>query len=141
MCDLNNIKTNRRIGYKLLAIKKDKPGFFYSSFTGQRIKPGKVPNPPVWANRLTHYWNSDLDSYPLRRCYLFNPKFAGMTSAFLTKEDLYDCLIRYSNVSYTSKEYKLVKVKITFEKEVFLGNYWERKVICSSYIKNIEIIK
>lgn len=138
MCTVTNIKTNRRIGYKALAYKDDK---FYSSFTGQEMKIGKVPFPPVIAERLSFSWNNRLDKYPLKSCSFYNSDFAGKTSAFIEKDDakrLNDSLIDYCAIR---SDYRFVLVKIIFDGDVFLGDYHEDPVIISDTIRSIEIIK
>jgi len=132
--------SRKRVGYKFLYMKSGK---FYSSFTGQQIKVGKVPKAPLKAKRLTNYWNDLLDTKVMSNLPFYNPKFAGMTSAFINKRDAYDFfnIIASSNFIRFDSAMIPVLVKITFRAPVFEGVYSWSKVIASNYIDKIERIK
>ena len=134
MCNITNIKTNRRIGYKVLAYDNNK---FYSTFTGQEMKVGKVEEPPFRCKKLSDYWNTDLD-YNLKTCGFYNHNFAGKTSAFIDKEE---AIYLLNNINKEMFKFTAILVKITFGSITYKGTYHNIPVICSDTIKSIEIIK
>jgi hypothetical protein len=133
MCNL----TKRRTGWKVLAyIDKN----FYSTFTGQRIRTGKVPKPPVKCNRLTDNWNSSLDKYNLKHCGFYHESFVGKTSAFIT---LWEAINLYNDINngIIFNDTKIVLTKITFDNVTYTGTYQDHKIIASDTIKSIKIIQ
>jgi len=139
MCELTGNKTKKRVGYKVLAYKDGK---FYSTFTGQLFKTGKVKKAPKYCKRLDTYWNGYLDREPLKCQGFYRPFFDGKTSAFTKKSDLNFLYNRIAG-SCLKRGYKLIKTKITFEGDRFEG-YYEikaRPIIAGDTIKSIEIIK
>lgn len=145
MCIVTNIKTNRRIGYKIMAIKQDlksKTTLFFSGFTGQEITVGKVPLPPKRCNRLINAWNQDLDIKELKNLAFYNKEMIGKTSAFLSIDDLKKPFISIlATASARRIGYRSAIVKITFDKEVFKGTFSGFDVILSSWIKSMEIME
>lgn len=137
MCDITNKKTNRRIGYKVLVYRDGK---YYSTFTGQEIKVGKVSMPPTYVKRISSYWNSRVDDHPLCACVFYNAKFKGKTSAFINKQHGERF---YLHLSYATlfTEGEIVLVKITFINNVFVGEYQGKSIIASDMIKSIKQIK
>lgn len=139
MCEVSSIKTRRRVGYKVMAIDGD--GNFYSTFTGQKISTGKVPDPPqTISRRLSNYWNSGLDEKPLHHCHFYRHRFKGKTSAFVNKRHaifLFNELIQY----WFNSKFTLVLVKIKLSGEVYKGTYHTNETIVSDTIESITIIK
>lgn len=140
MCELSSIKTRRRVGYKVMAIDGD--GNFYSTFTGQKISTGKVPDPPqTICQRLSNYWNSDLGDKPLYRCFFFNRRYVGKTCAFVNKRHaifLFNELIQWG---WFNSKFTLVLVKIKLSGEVYKGTYHTNETIVSDTIESITVIK
>ena len=139
MCTISG-PSRKRVGYKFLYMKSGK---FYSSFTGQQIKVGKVPKAPLKAKRLTNYWINILDTKIMSNLPFYNPEFDGMTSAFIDKRDAYDFfnIIASSNFIRFDSAMIPVLVKITFRYPIFDGAYNLRRIIASNYINKIERIK
>jgi len=137
MCELTGKTTNRRTGYKVLAYKDNK---FYSTFTGQQIKVGKVPMPPVRCNRLSNNWNDNLDDMTLKTFCFYHKTFVGKTSAFVDK---LDAIVLYNNIKEKilfDNTLEVVLTKITFDNTTHIGSYQEYNIIASDIIKSIKII-
>ena len=137
MCNITDIKTRKRIGYKVLGYKDNK---FYSTFTGQEIKVGRVPRPPRNANRLNNYWTRELDDNTLRTTGFYNKLFAGKTGLFTNIEHAKRMCRYITNLATFDDKIKIVLVKIKFDNTTFLGEYSSNEVICSDVIKSIEIV-
>lgn len=138
MCILTGKTTKRRTGYKVLAYNGKN---FYSTFTGQIIKIGKVPKPPRSCKRMTANWNTGLDYSYLKDLVFYHPNFVGKTSAF-TK--LYDALFLFKDIdgSVRFKNIDIVLTKITFDNTAYTGFYDRTMpIIASDTIKDIKIIK
>ena len=139
MCELSGKTTKRRIGYKVLAYKNGK---FYSTFTGQQIKIGKVPMPPMICNRISRNWNSDLDDTYLKKLPFYNKDFVGKTSAFIK---LYAAKSLFHDITteVIFNDMDIVLTKITFDNITYTGKYGicNDPIIASDTIKSIEIIK
>ena len=134
MCDITG-KTRKRTGYKVLALKNDK---YYSTFTGQEIKVGKVPMPPVRCNRISDNWSKSLDITPLKQCSFYNKSFVGKTAVFLS---LIDAKEKCTYIAVTVfKDFQIVIVKIVFSGIVYSGVY-DAPIIAGDTIKSIELIK
>jgi len=139
MCTISG-PSRKRVGYKFLYMKSGK---FYSSFTGQEIKVGKVPIAPRRAKRLNNYWPNLLDIKVMSDLPFYNSKLAGMTSAFINKRDAYDLFNDIASSNYIKFDSAMIPVlvKITFRYPVFEGAYSWSKTIASNYINKIERIK
>lgn len=135
MCEIIG-KTNKRIGYKVLAYKNNK---YYSTFTGQEIKSGTVPKAPKYCRRLSSFWNDQVVDGRLSSCGFYNKDFANKTSAFI---DVFYArkLARDIKRYICDGSYSIVIVKITFTGVVFYGNYssCEDNIIAGDNIKTIK---
>lgn len=152
MCDITNVKSKTKVGYKVLAYDKDTKKF-YSTFTGQEIGIGKVPLPPVRCKRLSYAWLDSLDDQSFKHSRCFKPEFVGKTSAFLSKyyamklraeleSENHDRVQYQSYRSLTTLEF--IVVKITFTGDVYEGLYSDTvgiiSVIAGDTIESIEIV-
>jgi hypothetical protein len=135
MCEIIG-KTRKRMGYKVLAYKNNK---YYSTFSGQEIKLGTVPQAPSYCRRLSSFWSDQILDGRLSSCGFYNKKFANKTSAFI---DVYNArrLARDIKTYLSDKSYSIVIVKITFTGVVFYGNYSnsEGNIIAGDNIKTIK---
>lgn len=122
MCYLTNKSPEHEVaGYKVLA---KRGGKYFSSFTGLPFSTGQVKIFLYLANRLTNFWNQDLDTKYLYELPFFNSRFSGKTSAFKYIKSATD-LIRFIGQFElkTENKYKFVIVKIVFKGEIWEGNY------------------
>jgi hypothetical protein len=136
MCTRSDKISKKRTGYKVI-LKKD--GKYYSSFTGQRIKVGDVPDPPKHAYRLSGYWSSDLDDQIFNKCGFYDSSFAGFTAAYIFKDAAIELL---RNMKYISidPDYIPVIVKITLA-VAFVGEYRDNAVIAGTKITKLNEVK
>lgn len=136
MCTRSDKISKKRTGYKVL-FKKD--GKYYSSFTGQRIKVGNVPDPPKHAFRLSSYWSKDLDYHMFNKCAFYDSSFAGFTTAYIFKDVAIELLSRMK-VCFVYADYTPVIVKITFA-VAFIGEYRDNAVIAGTKITKLNEVK
>lgn len=140
MCEVSSIKTRRRVGYKVMAIDGD--GNFYSTFTGQKMGIGKVPDPPLEiCQRLSNYWNSGLDVKPLHHCRFYGHRFKGKTSAFINIRHANSLFNEFIQWDWFNSKFTLVLVKIKLGGEVYKGTYHTNETIVSDTIESITVIK
>ena len=140
MCTLTNKLSKKKTGYKVFTYENGK---YYSTFTGQEIKVGKVPLPPKYAKRKSNYWNPSIDGWIFSALLCYNKNFCGKTSAFINKVDaikLYNDMNNCPHSQY-SQLFKILIVKIVFNNEIFEGTYESKPIIASDTIKSIKIIK
>lgn len=135
MCTRTDKISKKRTGYKVL-LKKD--GKYYSSFTGQRIKVGNVPDPPKHAYRLSGYWSADLDNLRFNKCGFYDSSFAGFTAAYIFKDAAIELLSKI--VYFVHAGYTPVIVKITFA-VAFVGEYRDNAVIAGTKITKLNEVK
>lgn len=135
MCTLYD-KTRKRAGYKVLAYKDSK---FYSTFTGQEIKIGKVNKAPILCKRLSEHWNQRLENNELIELSFYNSKFNGNTSAFIDIIDAVNLARKINNYSITN--HKIIIAKILFITTVFNGRYEGVDIIAGNKIKSIKLLK
>lgn len=136
MCTRSDKISKKRTGYKVLFKANGK---YYSSFTGQRIKVGNVPDPPKHAYRLADYWNGDLDNLRFNKCYFYDSSFAGFTTAYIFKDAAIELLSRMK-VFFVHAGYTPVIVKITFA-VAFIGVYRDNAVIAGTKITKLNEVK
>lgn len=140
MCIIFNQKSKVKVGYKMVAINKDKK--IFSSFTGQELTVGKVPLPPTWCKIISSGWNSMLRNNQLKILGFYDENYAGKTSAFLELVDAKVCLSVHKSMD---PNYELTIVKIEFDSDVFLGeydvfDYGYCKIIAGDSIKSITLL-
>ena len=136
MCNITETTTLKRVGYKVVALKNGK---YYSTFTGQELSVGEVPEPPLYCKRLCGYWNTDLDDQPLSTLGFANPKFRGYSAAYITKSDAIDLIDRMRHY-FVASGFKLVIVKIKFKGKVRLNEYRSDELIAGKEIAYINHI-
>jgi hypothetical protein len=143
MCDLSSETSSIKTGYKMVAMKDGK---FYSSFTSQELKPGKVEEAKYY-NPLadwvySHIFERETIS-PLQLSNLqsfFKKDFKGYTAAFLNECDAVELLMDKSLLRRYRSVYELMIVKITFSGKVLQGQYNEKPIIAGKYIESIKTI-
>lgn len=140
MCVIFNQKSKVKVGYKMVAINKEKEVF--SSFTGQELTIGKVPLPPTWCKIISSGWNSMLKNNQLKTLGFYNENYAGKTSIFLKLVDAKAFLSIHKSMD---PNYELIIVKIKFDSDVFLGEYYVSdygfcKIIAGNSIKSITLL-
>ncbi|MBN1183454.1 MAG: hypothetical protein JXB49_14270 [Bacteroidales bacterium] len=148
MCTVYNTITKKRIGYKVMAT--DGKGNFYSTFTGQQIEVGQVPHPPEYCERLSNFWSTDLNMYPLQRCSFYNKNYVGKTCAFTDKKSA-RAFYKEMQLNWpwygNEKSYYLVLVKIKLLGTVYNGSYEVYRIIdvpdtiVGDHIESITIVK
>jgi hypothetical protein len=136
MCNLFNSKSRLKTGYKVLAIKDGK---YYSTFTGQAIKVGIVKKAPANCNRLSIYWNSDVEA-GIKTSEFYYANFNGKTGAFTSLNDAF-ALYREVNNLMRYPNYKAVLVKIVFDGIVINGDYGHHPIIAGHTIKSITKVR
>lgn len=97
-------------GYKVVAIKDDK---FYSSFTGQKFRVGRVSKPPKYCKKLSDYW-ALFNGVSLSARPFYNPSYIGYSSAFVEKADAQELLFRMTKFRAIEEDYTLIIVKVVF---------------------------
>lgn len=150
MCNIKEITSEHKVGYKVLA-RKD--GKFYSSFTGQEITVGKVPEIDIHGREkytyLSYHWNNDVKYLKPLSWSFFKPNFLGKTSAFV---DVADAMLLATPVRdmLVDHSYEIVVVKITFDGVTYSGEYGLGSSLCDrkyvpciagDTIKSIEVIE
>lgn len=145
MCYLTEkTKFKSRTGYKVLA---EKNGKFYSTFTGQELKVGKVPLPPKHGKRLSNeFWNRSIDSELFRELPFYRSDFVGKTSIFTNKKSckhLYSIMKREEKIN---DKFNLVMVKMVISENIHKGYFIEgflgdsHNVFAGENINSIEVI-
>ena len=132
MCTIYN-KTNRQVGYKVIAVKDDK---FYSTFTGQEYKIGKVPKCPNNGTRLSDYWSSAVE-FDLKSTMFYNRKYAGFSGAFIDKNSAIS-LLEYIKGLIINDNYNIIIAKVIFKGEVHIGDYCNSEIIAGKEFKSIK---
>ena len=139
MCNL--LKTINREEITIYKIVAKKKGNYYSTFTGQKYKIGKVNKPKKKYKRLSEYWNTLLESKKkFKNIILFKPRFYGKTSGFSIFDDALS-LYRKMSQNRIKKGYQLVIVKMVLGGEIWLGEYDLKEVFAANTIKEINELK
>jgi hypothetical protein len=120
MCKLLFEKTSIKIGYKVLVKKQDK---FYSSYTGQEIKIGKIPNIPKYAKVLTKFWNIWHEHAKFNKLPHFKSEIVGKSSSFIDLNDA-ENMCKSMSAYHIRKGYTCCVCKVEYDSEnVLLGQY------------------
>lgn len=132
MCDITSIESEIKTGYKVVLKREDR---FFSSFTGQELKPGKVPLPPETYLPPCRWWNQGQIGKNFTQLGFYNPDFVGKTGIF---PKLSDC---EGEFLIAIIEHSLTIVKITFSGKVFKGRYNGYDIIAGDTIEEIEEVE
>lgn len=139
MCKVTDIKSEVKVGYKMVAINRE--GKIFSSFTGQELTAGKVPLPPERCDCLSFNWSWKLTKKPLKECSFYEENYVGKTSAFLSLGDAVQCKRYHQPIT---GEYSLEIAKVEYDSDVFTGTYnFEcvgTPIIAGDTIKSIEVL-
>lgn len=115
---------------------------FYSVFTGQKIRVGKVPPPPrKICKPLTRGWDASLYDRPIKFGRFFLSDYVGKTAAFYNLINVIDLATNHSLLYDYRDKFKLVAVKVKFNSDCHVGWYGLDKVFAGSSIESIEILK
>lgn len=138
MCTITH-KTNLKevTGYKILGKRGNT---YYSTFTGQRIRRGKVPKAPKYAKRLSLNWKNKDSNKKLKDYIFFNKSFCGKTSIY---KDRKKAKILHNEIILSGANIKTVLVKITLTGEIYQGyhNYRCKVIYASDTIKEIKEVQ
>lgn len=138
MCSISR-KTRRKTvtGYKILA---EKNGKFYSSFTGQLFKVGKVKLPPRGiVKRLWNGWNSNLDRIVLHKLPFYNKKFVGKTGVYKKLSSLNN-FANFHRIQLTIG-CNLILAKVTLGGNIYLGRHDDSNIFASDTVLEIKKIQ
>jgi len=126
------------IGYKAV-VKNAKSGKYYSTFTGQEIKVGIVPEPPRILQRLSNYWTAILGYFEFVSIGCYNSIFKGHTAVFECIDDLRSTFEDIGDYGLDT-DYRLCIVEMVISGSMLKGDYQSVNVHAGSYIESIKYI-